>query len=165
MPRRFLALFLLAGDGRAGKDELPVFTTFIHKMSYGIPQDREILPFVNQTRRKTFKKDRWLCLDGCTIFIYIVRVLQFDDTFRMLFASTRLATPLWPLYQDSAHAFKVKIQDIIYYPFLVFWSHRIKSFFIYDAVYYSIYRRKQSMRLPKIKGFYSQNLKDYIPKK
>ena len=127
MPWRFLVLLLLAGDGRPGQYELPVFTALIHKVPYGIPQDRKILPFINQARRGAFQKDRRLGLDCRPVFIHVVRVLQLDDAFCVFFSRTRLSTPFGALDQDGSHAFKIEIQNAIYHSFSVFWPHRVKS--------------------------------------
>ena len=159
-----IVLLLFAWNSRAGKYELTIFATFIDKMSYSIPQNRKILPFIYQTRRWTFKKNRRFCLDRGAIFVHIVRILQLDNTLCVFLARASLSAPFRPLNQDGTHAFKIEIQDFIYNTSLVFRLHLNKFLFCNKLLRnYSIYRHVSSMSFPKNKSFYSRKLKHLIP--
>ena len=107
MEHRVLGPFffsVIRRNGRSGQNEMPDAVGVVHMKTDGIPEFWSYLPFVDETGRVSFQKFPYVRRGLCQIAFQRIGIRHVEHAFGNLFASCRLATPLWPFDQNGTGA-------------------------------------------------------------
>ena len=94
---------------------MPFSAASVNRMPYCIPNLRNVLPFVNKTRRITRQQSADFRLGYLKILISPVWIRQINATLCNPFASCGFPTPLWPLKNNGPSRLNSFRKDFIYY--------------------------------------------------